>query len=46
MRTLYYSHSDFLLHDTGLGHPECADRPRAIDKALNQPTFANLISRP
>lgn len=43
MRTLYYSHPDFLLHDTGLGHPECADRLRTIDKALNQPTFANLI---
>ncbi len=43
MRTLYYSHPDFLLHDTGQGHPECADRLRAINNALAQPKFANLI---
>ena len=43
MRTLYYSHPDFLSHNTGQGHPECADRLRAIDKALAQPKFANLI---
>ena len=43
MRTLYNSHPDFLLHDTGYGHPECADRLRAIDKALAQPVFAGLI---
>jgi acetoin utilization deacetylase AcuC-like enzyme len=43
MRTLYYSHPDFLLHDTGYGHPECADRLKAIDKVLDQPEFANLI---
>ena len=43
MRTLYYSHPDFLLHDTGYGHPECADRLKAIDKVLGQPEFANLI---
>ena len=43
MRTLYYSHPDFLLHDTGEGHPECADRLRSIAKALDAPAFANLI---
>lgn len=43
MRTLYYSHPDFLLHATGFGHPEYADRLRAISKTLDQPTFANLI---
>jgi acetoin utilization deacetylase AcuC-like enzyme len=43
MRTLYYHHPDFLLHNTGQGHPECADRLRAIDKALSQPEFAGLI---
>jgi acetoin utilization deacetylase AcuC-like enzyme len=40
---LYYSHPDFLLHATGAGHPECADRLRAISKALAQPAFADLI---
>jgi acetoin utilization deacetylase AcuC-like enzyme len=43
MTTLYYYHPDFLLHDTGQGHPECADRLRVIDKALSQHEFANLI---
>lgn len=43
MRTIYYSHPDFLLHDTGHGHPECADRLRAIDQALAEPAFAQLI---
>lgn len=43
MRTLYYSHPDFLLHDTGYGHPECADRLRVIDHALALPEFAGLI---
>jgi acetoin utilization deacetylase AcuC-like enzyme len=46
VRTLYYSHPDFLLHDTGQGHPECADRLRAISKALAQPMFADLIRMP
>ncbi len=43
MRTLYYTHSDFLLHETGSDHPECADRLRAITHALDQPLFADLI---
>jgi acetoin utilization deacetylase AcuC-like enzyme len=43
MKTLYYSHPDFLAHDTGPGHPECADRLRAIDKALGHEKFAGLI---
>jgi acetoin utilization deacetylase AcuC-like enzyme len=43
MKTLYYSHPDFLLHDTGAGHPECADRIRVIAKALEAPEFAGLI---
>ncbi|MEQ1637879.1 MAG: histone deacetylase family protein [Methylococcales bacterium] len=43
MRTLFYSHPDFLLHQTGSGHPECADRLNAINKALDKPAFANLI---
>ncbi|WKJ89112.1 histone deacetylase family protein [Methylomonas montana] len=43
MNTLYYSHPDFLIHDTGLAHPECADRLRVIDEALAEPEFAALI---
>ena len=43
MKTLYYSHPDFLLHDTGTGHPECADRLRSIAKALEEPEFSSLI---
>ena len=43
MKTLYYSHPDFLLHETGAGHPECADRLRSIEKALAAPEFSNLI---
>ncbi|MDP1773664.1 MAG: histone deacetylase family protein [Methylobacter sp.] len=43
MKTLYYSHPDFLFHKTGTGHPECADRLRSIEKALAAPEFSNLI---
>jgi len=43
VKTLYYSHPDFLLHDTGTGHPECADRLRSIAKALEEPEFSSLI---
>lgn len=43
MKTLYYSHPDFLLHETGAGHPESADRLRSIEKALATPEFSTLI---
>ena len=43
MKTLYYSHPDFLFHDTGAGHPECADRLRSIATALAAPEFSPLI---
>lgn len=42
MATLLYQHPDFLLHDTGLGHPESPDRLKAVDKALSSPEFAGL----
>jgi acetoin utilization deacetylase AcuC-like enzyme len=45
MTTLYYTHPVFLEHDTGLGHPESAERLRAIDKALSGPRFATLQRR-
>ncbi|MFU8787928.1 MAG: histone deacetylase family protein [Methylobacter sp.] len=43
MKTLYYSHPDFLFHQTGVGHPECPDRIIAIDRALSGQEFAGLI---
>ncbi|MBI4978505.1 MAG: histone deacetylase [Spirochaetes bacterium] len=41
---LYYD-DRFLLHDTGRGHPENADRLRAVIAAINAGGFTNL-SRP
>lgn len=43
MRTLYYSHADFLLHETGVGHPECPARLESIHSALEAPEFSDLI---
>jgi acetoin utilization deacetylase AcuC-like enzyme len=33
---VYFSHPSSLEHDTGLGHPECADRIRAIEAELER----------
>ncbi len=43
MATLYLTHPSFLEHDTGWGHPERADRMRAIEKALSHEIFAPLV---
>lgn len=43
MPTLLLTHPACLLHDTGYGHPERADRLRAIDAALAAPAFKKLI---
>jgi acetoin utilization deacetylase AcuC-like enzyme len=43
VKTLYYSHPDFLFHETGEDHPECAGRLRSITKALEAPEFSSLI---
>lgn len=43
MKTLYYSHPDFLAHETGSGHPECTNRLISIEKALSTSEFQNLI---
>ncbi|MDD5273315.1 MAG: histone deacetylase family protein [Methylovulum sp.] len=43
MRTLYYYHPDFLLHVTGVGHPECPMRLWGINRVLAEPEFAELI---
>ena len=42
MTTLILTHPACLLHDTGYGHPERADRLRAIDDALAVPAFKKL----
>jgi len=42
MSTLFYSHPSFLEHNTGLGHPERADRLRAIDRVLAHDLFEGL----
>ncbi|MGO4704634.1 histone deacetylase family protein [Microvirga sp. 2MCAF38] len=43
MTTLYLSHPAALDHQTPLGHPERADRIRAIEAALEQERFAALV---
>ena len=45
MTTLLLTHSCFVGHDTGPGHPERADRIRAIDKMLGHEVFATLDRR-
>jgi acetoin utilization deacetylase AcuC-like enzyme len=42
MTTLFYSHPIFLDHDTGFGHPECPERLKSIESALNTPEFKDL----
>jgi acetoin utilization deacetylase AcuC-like enzyme len=42
MATLLITHPSFLNHDTGPGHPERADRMRAIDKVLSHDVFKAL----
>ncbi|WP_020564236.1 histone deacetylase family protein [Methylosarcina fibrata] len=43
MTTLYYSHPDFLLHDTGAEHPESAERLKSIADALAASEFSALV---
>lgn len=42
MTTLLLTHPSSLEHDTGPGHPERADRIRAIEQVLAHETFAGL----
>ena len=44
MTTLYYSHPDFLNHDTGADHPESPERLKSIEQALKMPLF-NALTR-
>ena len=43
MSTLLISHPCFVRHDTGDGHPERADRMRALDKVFANKIFDSLI---
>lgn len=43
MPTLLLSHPSSLAHNTGPGHPERADRIRAIEQVLSDEKFATLI---
>jgi len=43
MTTLLLTHTALLHHDTGFGHPERADRLRAIESALEQERFHFLL---
>ncbi len=45
MPTLYYTHEACLDHNTGPGHPERAERLRAVHAALDEPPFAALERR-
>jgi len=42
LSTLLISHPCFVRHDTGYGHPERADRMRALDKVFEHETFVAL----
>lgn len=44
MTTLLITHSSFVDHDTGVGHPERADRMRALDKVFASDIF-NALAR-
>jgi acetoin utilization deacetylase AcuC-like enzyme len=39
----FFTHPSALAHDTGEGHPECADRIRAVLRALEAPEFEMLL---
>jgi acetoin utilization deacetylase AcuC-like enzyme len=43
MSVALFTHPSSLAHDTGLGHPECADRIRAVQRALETQEFAGLL---
>lgn len=42
MTTCYYYHPVFQEHITPLGHPECSDRLKAVDKVLGDERFVEL----
>ena len=46
MPVALFTHPACLAHDTGPGHPECADRLRAVLRALEQSEFSALLREP
>lgn len=46
MTVALFTHPAGLEHDTGPGHPECADRLRAVLQALEHPDFVPLLREP
>lgn len=45
MTTLFVSQANFAEHQTPTGHPERADRIRAVEAALAEPPFDRLVRR-
>ncbi len=43
MSTLLLTHPCFVNHDTGYGHPERADRMRALDQVFGHEAFGDLV---
>jgi acetoin utilization deacetylase AcuC-like enzyme len=43
MSVAFFTHPSALAHDTGEGHPECADRVRAVLRALEAQEFSHLL---
>lgn len=43
MSVALFTHPSALAHDTGEGHPECADRLRYVLRALEAPEFEHLL---
>jgi len=43
LHTAYITHNDCLLHDTGVGHPECARRLSAINDRLITSTLYDFV---
>ncbi len=46
MKTAYFTHSDFVLHETTYFHPEQAQRLKAIDRALENSGLQWQLLRP
>ena len=45
MTTLIFTHPDFRLHDTGMGHPECPARIDTVWDVLGSGDFRQLDQR-
>ena len=44
-KTGYFTHSDFLKHEMGPGHPECPERLEAIERQLQASGLADSLER-